>query len=180
MFTPKRSTGMTPAGSARVTRSQSLKTACEQSPRMSFGTTLNTSLVFNDSLLEPYKTPIPLKITELISQSRPEELNQFNANILSNGHVVFITDKRLYIWKLRKSLKNIQANELPLPSSKSKIKSFCVHVECYNNKTYVAMCVTSEGSIRYWPSIFNESSSIDSKCDLANNDEAAYLMLIAV
>ena len=69
---------------------------------------------------------------------------------------------------------------MSLPVSKSRIKSNCFHVECYNNKEYVAICVTAEGSIRYWPSIFNEFLCIEGKCDLAANDEAAFVSLISV
>ena len=89
-------------------------------------------------------------------------------------------DRKLYAWKLKKSFKNIQCNELSLPISKSLVKPNCVSVECLNNKDYVGMCVTNEGVLRFWPSIFNEYLCVDTKIDLqTSNDEVAYLAYIA-
>ena len=80
MFTPKRNaalglaTGATP-NSARVTRSQSLKTRNELfSPAGSGNTSmanrsiLNTSNLYNDAVLESYKSSLPIKVHEIISQ----------------------------------------------------------------------------------------------------------------
>lgn len=76
--------------------------------------------------------------------------------------------------------KNVQCNELTLPFSRSLIKQNCISIECHNNKDYVGICVTTEGSIRYWPSIFNEYLCVDAKIELQNNDESAHLLYIAV
>jgi hypothetical protein len=109
MFTPKRQSNLaTPLSSSRVTRSQSLKTKHEMSPRVSLSSALNSSLIYSDSLLESYKTPLPIKVSEIIAQATPEEVNQFTATLLPNGHVCFTTEKKLYIWKLRKSYKVCQ------------------------------------------------------------------------
>ncbi len=67
---------------------------------------------------------------------------------------------------------------MTLPT-KLKIKPNCVDVQCYNNKDYVAICVTIEGHILFWPSIFNEYS-IDAKIDLTNNDEVSYLISLSI
>ena len=48
---------------------------------------------------------------------------------------------------------------------------------CNNYKEYVALCVSVEGYVLYWPSIFNELN-YDAKCDLPNTDEVAYLMAL--
>lgn len=78
MFTPKRSNTLTPSSSARVTRSQSLKTKYELSPRVSTSGAINTSLIYSDNLMESYKSPLPLKITELVSQSNINGKSLFN------------------------------------------------------------------------------------------------------
>ena len=74
MFTPKRQSNSSgaPLSSSRVTRSQSLKTKHEMSPRVSLSNTLNSSLIYSDSLLESYKTPLPIKVSEMIAQSTQE------------------------------------------------------------------------------------------------------------
>ena len=59
-----------------------------------------------------------------------------------------------------------------------KIKPNCVDVQCYNNRDYVGLCVTIEGHVIYWPSIFNEFN-IDGKCDFPNTDEVACLMALS-
>jgi nuclear pore complex protein Nup133 len=181
MFTPKRPTSLSGVNSARVTRSQSLKTKSEFAPRLSgigIGCASPSSANLNDALTEPYKAPLPIRISEFISQSNQRDTNQFSANILTNGHVCFLTEKKVYMWKLRKSYKNIQCNELSLPLSRSRIKPGCVYVECHNNKDYVALCVTCEGTVRYWPSIFNEFLYVDGKIDVSASDEAAQLLLL--
>ena len=76
MFTPKRQSNTgTPLGSARVTRSQSLRTKDEMSPRVALSSGLNSSLIYTDSLLESYKTPLPIKVSEIIAKSTTEGKN---------------------------------------------------------------------------------------------------------
>jgi hypothetical protein len=67
---------------------------------------------------------------------------------------------------------------LTLPLARMKIKPNCVDVQCINNKDYVALCVTIEGHIIYWPSIFNEFN-VDAKCDFPTTDEVACLISLA-
>lgn len=107
-------------------------------------------------------------------------MSNFTVTMLLNGHICFIYDKKLYIWKLKKSLKNLQCIELTLPQSSSLVKKNCVSVECHDNKDYVALVATSEGYLRYWPSIFNEYLCVDFKYDLQQGDEVAELLYIAV
>ena len=189
MFTPKRNSTLNAPNSARVTRSQSLKTNNEFfSPSLNasgLGMTssgrisLTMSSIYNDINLESYKSSLPIRINELIFNLKSHDSSQLIATILQNGHVCLVSDRKLYIWKLKKSIKNIQCNELVLPYSRSLIKQNCVSVECHNNKDYVGLCVTVEGSIRYWPSIFNEYLCVDAKFDLQSNDEVASLMYIS-
>jgi hypothetical protein len=76
MFTPKRQSNTgTPLSSARVTRSQSLKTKDEMSPRVTLSSGLNSSLIYTDSLLESYKTPLPIKVSEIVAKSTPDGQN---------------------------------------------------------------------------------------------------------
>ena len=214
MFTPKRnSTLNAPNSTSKVTRSQSLKTKNEFfSPSVNasgaLGTTgrisLTMSSIYNDAILESYKSPLPIRINELIFNLKSQDSSQIVATVLQNGHVCLVDDRKLYIWRLKKSIKvlkklnliiviifrlmiiclyfnqNMQCNELALPYSRSLIKQNCVSVECHNNKDYVGLCVSDEGSIRYWPSIFNEYLCVDAKLDIQQNDEVANLMFIRV
>ncbi len=76
MFTPKRNSTLNAPNSARVTRSQSLKTKNEFfSPSVNtsgaLGSTgarisLTMSSIYNDNILESYKSPLPIRINELI------------------------------------------------------------------------------------------------------------------
>ncbi len=68
-------------------------------------------------------------------------------------------------------------NELTLPVAKLRIKPNCNDVQCNNLKEYVALCVSVEGYVFYWLSIFNELN-YDAKCDLPNTDEVPYLMAL--
>ena len=128
--------------------------------------------------------------------------SQVSASILPNGHVCFIYERKVYIWKLKKALKvssrgrclawdrlatclmapfqNIQCYELTLPSSRAPIRPECISVECHNNRDYVAICVTSEGIIRYWPTILKELLCVDAKFDLASGDEVANVTCLSV
>ncbi|CAF0780515.1 unnamed protein product [Brachionus calyciflorus] len=188
MFTPKRPSVLSTPSSARVTRSQSLKTSNEffnSTVSASGGVaahnriSLTMTSIYNDTILESYKAPLPIKIKELIFNLKSQDSLQMNATILSNGHICLVNERKLFIWKLKKTFKNIQCNELSLPFSRSLIKQNCVSVECHNNKDYVGLCVTVEGSIRYWPSIFNEYLCVDEKFDLQQNDEVVHLMYIS-
>ena len=67
-----------------------------------------------------------------------------------------------------------------MPLSKSLIKQNCFSIECHNNKDYVGICATVEGSIRYWPSIFNEYLCVDTKFDLQSGDEVSHLAYLTV
>lgn len=79
MFTPKRNSTLSTAGSnsARVTRSQSLKGSNEfMSPGAGSGFNTSGSLaqrlplsmspIYNDTILESFKAPLPIKVNELI------------------------------------------------------------------------------------------------------------------
>ena len=111
MFTPKRTPILSSANSARVTRSQSLKTKDEFSPCLNVNggsstpstnfnrISLNIKSIFNDPILESYKAPLPIRVNELIFQLKSKDSIQFNATILSNGHVCLANDKKIYIWK---------------------------------------------------------------------------------
>ena len=73
MFTPKRQSNVaTPLSSSRVTRSQSLKTKSELRPQVTLSNTLNSSIIYSDSILESYKTPLPIKVSEIIAQATSE------------------------------------------------------------------------------------------------------------
>ena len=83
MFTPKRSSILsTPSSANRVTRSQSLKSKNElfdSSLNASGGVnrySLSMSSVYNDSILESYKAPLPIKVNELIFQIKSKGLFQ--------------------------------------------------------------------------------------------------------
>ena len=124
MFTPKRNSTLNAPNSAKVTRSQSLKTKHEFfSPGPSGGLNMSSMLnpnasrisfsissIYNDAILESYKAPLPIRINELIfqlkSSSAGQDLSsQTSATILQNGHVCFVYERKLYIWKLKKSIK---------------------------------------------------------------------------
>jgi len=186
MFTPKRPSVLSTPNSARVTRSQSLKTNLNESAVHASGggalnrISLTMSSIYNDSILESYKAPLPIKVNELLFQIKTKDRTQINATLLQNGHVCLNSDRKLFVWKLKKSFKNIQCNELSLPNSRSLIKPYCVSIECLNNKDYVGLCVTNEGTVRFWPSIFNEYLCTDMKIDLqSGTDEAAFLSYIS-
>jgi hypothetical protein len=118
MFTPKRPSVLSASSSssaAKVTRSQSLKAKNEFSPSLniSSGTpagtlnriSLTMSSIYNDAILESYKAPLPIRVNELIFQLKSKDSNQLNATILTNGHVCLVNEKKLYVWKLKKSFK---------------------------------------------------------------------------
>jgi hypothetical protein len=86
MFTPKRNTALSASNSARVTRSQSLKTTNNDffSPSVNssgaLGSTggrisLTMSSIYNDSILESYKSPLPIRVNELIFNLKSQGLN---------------------------------------------------------------------------------------------------------
>lgn len=76
MFTPKRPSVLSTPNSARVTRSQSLKTSNEYfnstvsasggGPSTLNRISLTMSSIYNDTILESFKAPLPIKVNELI------------------------------------------------------------------------------------------------------------------
>lgn len=114
MFTPKRPSVLSTSSSARVTRSQSLKTTNElfnSSISSSGGAhnriSLTMNSIYNDSILESFKAPLPIKIKELIFNLKSQNSLQLNATILSNGHICLVNERKLFIWKLKKTFKVI-------------------------------------------------------------------------
>lgn len=90
MFTPKRASMLSSPSSAKVTRSQSLKTknelfnaAINGSGGASAGgaagalnrISLTMSSIYNDTILESYKTPLPIRVNELIFQLKSQGLS---------------------------------------------------------------------------------------------------------
>ena len=77
MFTPKRNIDLNLQNTSRVTRSQSLKTKTEvPSPNLNGNglnkISLNLGLIYNDTLLQSYKSPLPIKINEIISKIKSQ------------------------------------------------------------------------------------------------------------
>ena len=73
MFTPKRNIDPNLQNASRVTSSHSLKTKTEiASPNLNGSglnkISLNLGLIYNDTLLRSYKSPLPIKINEIISK----------------------------------------------------------------------------------------------------------------
>lgn len=112
MFTPIRNSTLNAPNSTKVTRSHSLKTKNEffspdtgGSLNPSGRISLTMSSIYNDTILESYKTPLPIRINELIFQLKSQDSNKISTTILQNGHVCFVNERKLYIWKLKKSIK---------------------------------------------------------------------------
>jgi hypothetical protein len=77
MFTPKRNIDLNLQNASRVTRSHSLKTKTEiASPNLNGSglnkISLNLGLIYNDTLLQSYKSPLPIKINEIISKIKSQ------------------------------------------------------------------------------------------------------------
>ena len=52
-------------------------------------------------------------------------------------------------------------------------------MECHNNKDYVALVASADGTLRYWSSIFNEFLCVDVKYDLQPNEEITHLLYVS-
>lgn len=111
MFTQKRMSN-SPLNSSRISRSHSLKGQNDlSSPNLNGSSiglnkiSLNLGLIYNDSILQSYKSPLPIKVNEIISKLKSQDTSQISVTILSNGHVCFAYEKKLLVWKLKKSLK---------------------------------------------------------------------------
>ncbi len=109
MFSQKRMSN-SPLNASRLSRSQSLK--CQNdpsSPNLNGSTvgkiSLNLGLIYNDSILQSYKSPLPIKVNEIIAKIKSQESSQISVTVLSNGHCCFSYEKKLLVWKLKKSLK---------------------------------------------------------------------------
>ena len=66
---------------------------------------LTMNAIYNDSILESYKAPLPIRVNELIFQLKTRDAASLNATILTNGHVCLVNERKIYVWKLRKSFK---------------------------------------------------------------------------
>lgn len=110
MFSQKRMSN-SPLNASRLSRSHSLKGQNDpSSPNLnnSIGlnkVSLNLGLIYNDSILQSQKSPFPIKINEIIAKLKSQEDVNFSVTILTNGHVCFAYEKKLFLWKMKKSLK---------------------------------------------------------------------------
>ena len=110
MFTQKRMSN-SPLNASRLSRSHSLKGPNDPS-QSNLNTTgglnrisHNLGLIYNDSILQSYKSPLPIKVNEIISKLKSQDSSQISVTMLPNGHVCFSYEKKLLVWKLKKSLK---------------------------------------------------------------------------
>ena len=110
MFSQKRMSN-SPLNASRLGRSHSLR-----GPNDTTQSNLNSSvglnkishnlgLIYNDSILQSYKSPLPIKVNEIISKLKSQDSSHISMTILPNGHACFSYEKKLLIWKLKKSLK---------------------------------------------------------------------------
>ena len=109
MFSQKRMSH-SPLNASRLGRSHSLRgpnDTTQSNLNSSIGNKIshNLGLIYNDSILQSYKSPLPIKVNEIITKLKSQDSSHISMTILPNGHACFSYEKKLLIWKLKKSLK---------------------------------------------------------------------------
>ncbi|XP_003215915.1 nuclear pore complex protein Nup133 isoform X1 [Anolis carolinensis] len=123
-----------------------------------------------------FGSPLPVKVMEALRMASVED--HLSVQIDGSGWAWLVYRDRLIIWKIGRSptAKLSVCKELQLPPSDFQGNADLVAVACLNIpgeasslQSLSVMVTTSEGSIRYWPSLVHESSYTETCTDFGGS-----------
>nr|XP_018899604.1 PREDICTED: nuclear pore complex protein Nup133 [Bemisia tabaci] len=122
-------------------------------------------------VVEQFTGHIPVLILEALISSERSTLP--SVNISSNeGWAWFVVGRRLFVWQTIGSFaKSLQCWELTLPPSDLAHGAALVSVFMKKgNSMPSCLAVSPEGTCRFWPSIVNDSISVEANADLQGQE----------
>ncbi|GAB6026024.1 hypothetical protein CHUAL_012235 [Chamberlinius hualienensis] len=125
-------------------------------------------------LVESFGIPLPVLVTEAITLA--ERSREVSARLDISSWAWLVCGRRLFIWKYKLGPDQQLAaaplcRELTLPPSDVAHKADLVCILPSSDKQVPAvLAVSPEGTIRYWPSIAHDGSSIEINADLQGQE----------
>ncbi|KAG1670395.1 Nuclear pore complex protein Nup133 [Nymphon striatum] len=145
----------------------------KRSTNASFNSSFQTSHIFEETgnhVVEGYGVSLPVLVAEALDRS-----SCTSVKISENGWCWLVSGRRLFIWKYKipQGSKSVSSycKELTLPSSDLAHKAELVSVHAVKSDSSVmvqpvAIAVSPEGLVRYWPSITHDGSYFETSVDL--------------
>ncbi|XP_037073522.1 nuclear pore complex protein Nup133-like [Pollicipes pollicipes] len=123
-------------------------------------------------ILESLGPPLPVLVTEVLASS--DRGGEVSAQVSERGWCWLVCGRRLLVWRLSGAdgpRRVAFCRELTLPPSDLAHRAELVQV-LGGSETHVPCClaVSPEGTLRFWPSVIYESSSIESSADLQGQE----------
>ena len=115
-----------------------------------------------------YGGNLPVKVAELLAAGTGDNLS---ARIEQSGWALLIDNRKLFAWKVSSNLikKTMSCFEFQLPASSSAHQS-CLVAMLESNQNNVSktslVCVSTEGSVRYWPSLTQPTVFVESTVNM--------------
>ncbi|XP_069672597.1 nuclear pore complex protein Nup133 isoform X3 [Periplaneta americana] len=128
-------------------------------------------------VVEGFGFPLPVLVTETLTFA--DRSTAVSVRISPDGWAWFVCGRRLLIWQYKQTtdagkqrrLLNSQCRELTLPPSDLAHRADLVSVyTAESNQVPSCIAVSPEGTVRYWPSIAHEGTSVEDNADLQGQE----------
>ncbi|UXI16765.1 hypothetical protein NH340_JMT02708 [Sarcoptes scabiei] len=121
-------------------------------------------------IIKSFSSILPYRVIEALSTSNfsNASFKNLTARITKNGWAWFIIGRKLFIWRYLdedygSKMKASKCYELLLPASDLALHADLIWVQnSLHSRFPCALAVSPEGSIRYWPNVFQSNNFIDS------------------
>ncbi|XP_073194155.1 nuclear pore complex protein Nup133 isoform X3 [Lepidochelys kempii] len=126
--------------------------------------------------VKSFGSSLPVKVMEALRMADADDL--LSVQVDESGWAWLVYKERLIIWKIGQSpvAKLSVCKELQLPSSDFQWSSSLAAISCLSTSSEVpslqslsAMVATSEGFVRYWPSLLHEGSYTETFTDFGGS-----------
>ncbi|XP_021913246.1 nuclear pore complex protein Nup133 [Zootermopsis nevadensis] len=128
-------------------------------------------------IVESFGSQLPVLVTEALTFS--DRSTAVSVHISVDGWAWFVCGRRLLIWQYKQALDagkqrrvlSSQCQELTLPPSDLAHKADLVSVYiAEGSQVPSCIAVSPEGTVRYWPSIAHEGTSVEDNADLQGQE----------
>ncbi|KAM9316718.1 nuclear pore complex protein Nup133 [Gastrophryne carolinensis] len=119
--------------------------------------------------VQQFGSSLPVKVMEALTNADDDESTTFKIHDI--GWAWLVCGDRLIIWRISQSASaKLVCKELQLPPSESPLSAELVDISALSEDTLsmqsiAVMAATSEGTIRYWPSLSHEKIYTESYVD---------------
>uniref|UniRef100_A0A7M4FGG8 Nuclear pore complex protein Nup133 n=1 Tax=Crocodylus porosus TaxID=8502 RepID=A0A7M4FGG8_CROPO len=126
--------------------------------------------------VKPFGSSLPVKVMEALRMADADD--QLSVQVDESGWAWLVYKERLTVWKIGQSpvAKLSVCKELQLPPSDYQCSSCLTAISCLSTsgeapslQSLSVMVATSEGSIRYWPSLVHAGSYTETSTDFGGS-----------